>query len=227
METNPLPRREVAVDEWKWSADQDPKFHRKNYSQLLVKHFEKLFENGTTGRVFVPLCGKTMDLIFLEEKGLEVVGLEFSKIGIEAFFEENNLTYSESTCSDSCLVVYKCKEKNITIYRGDIFDLKPELCGQFDGFWDRGSYVAINIPTQQKYTDLIFSLMKPKAKILMESITYDMSKCKGPPHCITIENLQGTFGEKCNIEVIDMIKYPANFQPDLELTIRLCFISFK
>lgn len=227
MANEPLPRRVLAPDEWKWQKDQNPRFHRNNYSQFLVNHFEKLINSGKVSQVFVPLCGKTLDLIFLAEKGFEVTGLEFSEIGIEAFFKENSLTYTKGKAENCSLGIYKCNEKNITIYKGDIFHLKTEVCGQFDAFWDRGSYVAINISTQQTYANLMFSLMKPKAKILMEAITYDMSKYRGPPHCITEENLSSTFGGKCDIEVVDIVNYPANFQPDLELTVRLFLLSLK
>ena len=37
-------------------------------------------------RVFVPLCGKSLDLIWLAEQGHQVVGIELSHLAAEAFF---------------------------------------------------------------------------------------------------------------------------------------------
>nr|XP_039272163.1 probable thiopurine S-methyltransferase isoform X1 [Styela clava]XP_039272164.1 probable thiopurine S-methyltransferase isoform X2 [Styela clava] len=229
-ESKEMQKGELAPTEWIWNEDKNPPFHRTQYAPMLVKHFDCLFADGETGRVFVPLCGKTLDMIFLADKGLEVVGLEFSEIGVEGFFKDNNLTYKKMDVVNQPLVQYKCNEKNITIYRGDMFNLNPDVCGQFDGIWDRGSYVAINIPTQQKYADLILQLMKPKAKILMETFTYDTSRYGGPPHCITLENLQSTFGSKCQIKVVDtmtMLAHPVFNAGDMIMTLPYCLLSMK
>lgn len=231
MTAEALPRRMVSPKDWIegwWQKSPNPTFHRLVYSPLLVENYDKLFEEGKTGRVFIPLCGKTLDLIYFADKGHDVVGLEFSELAVTSFFKENNLTFTESTISD--FVVYKCKEKNIIIYRGDLFKMKADLCGQFDAFYDRGSYVAVNLPMQEAYADLIFTLMKPDSKILMEAISYDLSRHTGPPQSVSAENVRNNFGRKCVVEVLSTTVYPAPAHytnPGADLTLNLCRITLK
>ena len=46
---------------------------------------------GTSGRVLVPLCGKSMDLLWLASQGHRVLGVELSPIAVEALFREQGL----------------------------------------------------------------------------------------------------------------------------------------
>lgn len=62
------------VDFWhqKW-AKNDIGFHEGAVNPLLVKHFPALaLEQGA--RVFVPLCGKTLDIPWLLSSGYRVAG---------------------------------------------------------------------------------------------------------------------------------------------------------
>ena len=53
--------------------------------------------SGKSGcSIFVPLCGKTLDLIWLNEKGHTVMGCELSEVAAKQFFEENKIPYSTS-----------------------------------------------------------------------------------------------------------------------------------
>ncbi|NLE47300.1 MAG: thiopurine S-methyltransferase, partial [Sandaracinaceae bacterium] len=67
-------------------------FHEGRPNQLLEKHIG-LFEGRR--RVLVPLSGKAVDLRFLAERGLEVVGVELVEAAARAFFEEQALEMSE------------------------------------------------------------------------------------------------------------------------------------
>src|SRR4030042_914462 len=44
------------------------------------------------GQVFVPLCGKSRDLLWLRARGHRVLGVELSPIAVRDFFAENALT---------------------------------------------------------------------------------------------------------------------------------------
>ena len=89
-------------------------------------------------RVLVPLCGKTPDLLWLESRGNDVVGVELSEIAVQAFFEENDLEYEVGSGD---LVAYRCTSRNLTIYCGDFFAFRDE---PFDAHYDRGAFVALS-----------------------------------------------------------------------------------
>ena len=45
-------------------------------------------------KVFVPLCGKSIDMTYLLNQGFSVIGVELSEIGIKQFFLENGLDFT-------------------------------------------------------------------------------------------------------------------------------------
>ncbi|MDX5333870.1 MAG: thiopurine S-methyltransferase, partial [Gammaproteobacteria bacterium] len=66
-------------------------FHQAAINPHLEQHWPRLnLPEGT--RVFVPLCGKSRDLLWLAGEGHRVVGVEISERAAQAFFEENGLT---------------------------------------------------------------------------------------------------------------------------------------
>ena len=65
--------------------ENDIAFHKSEANPLLVKYFKQLsLVNGS--RVFLPLCGKTLDIPWLLSNGYRVVGAELSKIAIDQLF---------------------------------------------------------------------------------------------------------------------------------------------
>ena len=75
-------------DEWtKEAVDQE-----------LLKFRPMLTDNKTSLDIFVPMCGKSKVMLLLAEEGHRVVGIEWSKVAVEKFFEENNLEYTTQLC---------------------------------------------------------------------------------------------------------------------------------
>lgn len=206
---------ELTPDDWvqdRWiDLDRDPGFHRKEYSPMLLKYHNVLFSAGKPGKVFVPLCGKTMDLIYLADQGHEVIGLEYSKGAIERFCEENSLHFTTEKLAEAPFVLYKTNEKNIKVYQGNMFDMSPEICGKFDAAFDRGSFVAINLDDHKAYSDLMSSVLKPDGKILMESLSYKSATYGGPPHSISKDDLTASFTafKMSTLETFDIPAKPA------------------
>ena len=67
-------------------------FHKTHWNPMLTKHWPLLgIEAGT--RVFVPLCGKSLDMRYLVSLGHEVVGIDLSEDAIDAFFSEGGESY--------------------------------------------------------------------------------------------------------------------------------------
>ena len=60
-------------------------FHNSAPNDLLVQHAEAF---AGRARVYVPLCGKSVDLVWLFERGHDVVGSEFVGEAVAAFFAE-------------------------------------------------------------------------------------------------------------------------------------------
>ncbi len=68
----------------RWQRDQIG-FHRQKVNGLLMKHWPSLqVPQGSC--VFVPLCGKSLDLLWLAEQGYSVLGIELVEKAVVDFF---------------------------------------------------------------------------------------------------------------------------------------------
>lgn len=93
-------------------------FHMDKPHHDLLSFFSLLqVKPGET--VFVPLCGKSPDLAWLREQGLDVVGVELSRTAVKAFISENKLSGKWTTAANMpCFVAPRYK-----LFCGDFFEL--------------------------------------------------------------------------------------------------------
>ncbi len=62
-------------------------FNQSAVNPLLINYFKQL--NLPAGSlVFVPLCGKSIDMAWLAAQGYDVVGVELVETAVQAFFTE-------------------------------------------------------------------------------------------------------------------------------------------
>ena len=79
------------ADFWleRWRQGQTG-FHMKRPTPLLAKYWPALgVPRGS--RVLVPLCGKSLDMLWLASQGHRVLGVELSPLAVGQFFAENRL----------------------------------------------------------------------------------------------------------------------------------------
>jgi len=136
-------------------------------------------------RVLVPLCGKSEDLLWLAERGLQVTGVELSHIAIQAFIGRSGLDFS--TCDDGGLPAYCCDEPAITLVCGDYFDYRG---GPFDALYDRASLVALPPQIRPAYAKHTHSLLRPGAAQLLVTLEYDQSRVGGPPFSVPADEVR-------------------------------------
>lgn len=136
-------------------------------------------------RVLVPLCGKTVDMLWLAERGLVVSGVEISKTAIEAFFSEQHIQYDFER--SGAIDVYRAREPAITLYCGDFFAFHDE---PFDALYDRGALVALPEEVRPRYVRHVNGLLKPDAYRLMVTLEYDQARANGPPFSVDADELR-------------------------------------
>lgn len=195
----------MSPDDWeyRWSLDQT-KFHMPKVHPMLQKHIDKLCQGKIRQRVYVPLCGKTLDMKWLADQGHEVVGNEYVDAGCRQFFEEQNIPYKSEPIPGVNGVVYSSTDgSSIKIYRCDCFDLNSKVIGTFDCIWDRGGFVALPIKDRQRYASSIIGLMKKDCRYLLDCFLVDNDIFAGPPFNCTDLNVTKCFADRCSIEKID------------------------
>ena len=196
----------MGVDGWneRWK-NQQIGFHKSHIHQMLEKYVDKLINNRQNLRIFIPLCGKTLDIKWLYDQGHTLVGVEGSEMALQQFFEEQSLEYTSETVDTIRGKLYKSKDGRIRLYCCDIYMFNKDIEGQFDGIWDRGSFVAINRQDREKYSILMLSLMAPNCQYLLDTFDYNEKLYAGPPHYVPVEQILSLYGGKCNIEQLDIV----------------------
>ena len=67
-------------------------FHQSSYNRHMIRFMPQLgLQPGA--HVLVPLCGKSLDMLWLLHEGYAVTGIELSRKAVEDFFNENGLDY--------------------------------------------------------------------------------------------------------------------------------------
>lgn len=162
-------------------------FHLDEVNPYLIEYWPRLkLEPGS--RVFVPLCGKSLDLTWLAGQGFDVVAIELSPLAVEAFFTENKLQPERSNVGKLEL----WKSGNISLFCGDFFDLTPEQLGSVDAVYDRASLVALPLEMRKDYLAKMQQLA-PSATKLLVTLEYDQSKMAGPPFSVTEDELRSLY----------------------------------
>ena len=173
-------------------------FHQPVVHPDLVKYENLVMKPNS--RVYMPLCGKSVDLVYLADKGHDVYGSEFVESAVTDFFNEQSLEFSESNNPSGAGKIYKAISKKITIYQGDFFALKAEVIGKFDAIWDRASIVAINPSLRDEYVKVLLDIMAPHCKCLLNLLVITGKEYCGPPHSFTDKDVQNFFGSFCKIK---------------------------
>ncbi len=188
--------KEFWLERWK---NQQTGFHQNEVNSYLIKHWLKAGK-GELKRVFVPLCGKSRDLIWLRDQGYDVVGIEFSQLAVEDFFQEQGLSY-ELTVKGK---LNSYANGNITIYQGDFFDLNNEILGPVSIVYDRASLVALPDDLRAEYCKHL-SQLTSTADILLVSMEYDQQKMQGPPFSVTECEIQKHYSTYYQVETLDTV----------------------
>lgn len=168
-------------------------FHQKQVHPLLVDHFRAL-DLAKGERVFVPLCGKTLDIGWLLANGHPVAGVELSELAIQQLFAELKL---EPTITELGEIKHY-HANNIDIFVGDIFHVTREMIGKVDAIFDRAALVALPEVLRIDYAKHLTHITN-RAPQLLVSYDYDQSMMKGPPFSVTSEEIHRHYGDDYQI----------------------------
>lgn len=167
----------------RWGAN-DIAFHERAANPLLVKYFKDLsLVKGS--RVFIPLCGKTLDIGWLLSNGYSVAGVELSEIAVKQLFSELGVEPEMSEVGK----LKRYRATNIDIFVGDIFHLSRTILGSVDAVYDRAALVALPEEMRNRYAVHLKELTG-KAPQLLICYEYDQALMEGPPFSISNEEVK-------------------------------------
>lgn len=195
----------------KWNSKQIG-FHQPKPHEFLLKYFHRL--NLSKGeRIFLPLCGKTLDIGWLLEQGLQVVGAELSELAVQELFAELGLTPKVKQIDQ--LLYYQAE--GLDVFVGDVFALDVETLGQIAAIYDRAALVALPEAMRRDYSQHLEQITQG-AKQLLITFEYDQTLMSGPPFSVPEAEVCAHYKENYHIECLERFMIPGGFKGKLDAT---------
>lgn len=174
-------------------------FDQSEVNPLLVNHFKSL--NLSSGAsVFVPLCGKSIDMVWLLKQGYRVVAVELSEDAIVQFFAA--LKVKPEIWTDQSFKRYSAY--NIEILVGDYFKLTDDIVGPIDAIYDRASLVALPSDMRAEYTQHLMAVCETAPQLLI-TFVYDQSLQDGPPFSISKAEVSEHYAKHYQVKLQDSV----------------------
>jgi len=170
----------------RWSTNEIG-FHQSKPNALLEKHIGDL-DLSSGSRIFLPLCGKTLDIGWLLSKGYRVAGAELSETAVRQLFEELGVT--PAIAPAGTLTRYSAPD--IDIFVGDIFELSADHLGRVDAIYDRAALVALPDEMRRRYARQVTEITDTAPQLLL-TFEYDQSEMAGPPFSIDGETVKALY----------------------------------
>ncbi len=193
----------------RWQSNQIG-FHQNELNPYLVRYWPSLHLEPQS-RVFVPLCGKTLDMIWLLDQGHAVLGNEISQLAVEAFFAEHRLT--PAIRQETGFTRWTCDR--IEILCGDFFELTPAASGRIDALYDRAALIALTPAQRARYAARIMEMLEPQTPGLLVTLDYEQQKMQGPPFAVSGNEVSNLYQEGFSVEQLahtDIIEAQPQFR---------------
>ena len=189
----------------RWQTNQTG-WHESTVNPLLIAHFPSL--NLPPGkRVFVPFCGKSLDLGWLLSQGYTVAGAELSELAVTQLFAQLGMKARISEIGKH----KHFRGEKIDIFVGNLFDLSREILGPVDAVYDRAALVALPEAMRVQYTAHLkaISTFAPQLVIGYE---YDQTMAPGPPFSVTADELHHQYSDVYNLTLLARLEVPGGLK---------------
>jgi thiopurine S-methyltransferase len=186
----------MKADFWfeRWKNNQIG-FHQRIVNALLQTQWAKL-DVPAQAKVFVPLCGKSRDMLWLREQGHNIFGVESVQIALRDFFLENRLTPRVSVQPP-----FECWEAaGMSLWCGDFFDLTAVDLEDAGAVYDRASLIAFPADMRRRYVDKMIEILPRGAKTLLITLTYPEGEMNGPPFSVTDAEVRDLYADYFHID---------------------------
>ncbi len=172
-------------------------FHQPDGNSYLHRYWSDLAV-PTKAQVFVPLCGKSRDLLWLRAQGHAVLGSELATTAVHDFFAEATLAPTVSPHASG----ERWQADGIEIISGDFFALSPADLNETQAVFDRAALVALPPSMRARYTVKMAELVKPNTQMLVVTMEYDQAQMAGPPFAVHEEEVRALYSPSFKIELL-------------------------
>jgi thiopurine S-methyltransferase len=172
-------------------------FHQSAVNAGLQRHMPALgLEPGDT--VLVPLCGKSLDMIWLRDEGYRVIGVELVEQALEEFIVENELAVERRNEANFT----RYRDESIELLCGDFFALETADVADVRGVYDRAALIALPPEMRRRYADHLRSILPDEWRMLLLTIQYDQQLKSGPPFAVTGDEVRKLYERGAHVELL-------------------------
>lgn len=184
-------------------ADNQIGFHQSTPTPLMLKHWPSL-EVPAGARVFVPLCGKSLDMVWFAAQGHRVLGVELSRTAVEQFFAEHGLApeIGESRYGSH----YRAGPIEIIV--GDAFGLDGDILRDCSAVFDRAAIIALPPELRARYATELYDHLPADSRGLLITLEYPQDDRPGPPFSVGEDEVHARFDHRWDVERIDRRPIP-------------------
>lgn len=173
-------------------------FHRNEVMPLLQRHWDSLaLARGS--RVLVPLCGKSLDMIWLAAQGYRVLGVELSALAIAQFASDNALAMQVHASPLGRHHVAGA----IEIIEGDAFALDAATLADCQGVYDRAALIALPPDLRERYVDELHGRLPTGCRGLLITLEYPQAEKQGPPFSVEEVEVRTSFGPRWDVALVE------------------------
>ena len=195
----------------RWQTNQTG-WHERAVNPLLITHFPSL--NLPPGaRVFVPLCGKSLDLGWFLSRGYAVAGAELSELAVTQLFAELGMEARISEVGKLRLF----RGEKIDIFVGDLFDLSREILGPVDAIYDRAALVALPEEVRVQYAAHLKAITALAPQLVI-GYEYDQTVVAGPPFSVTPDELHRHYSDGYTLTPLARVAVPGGLKGKCQAT---------
>jgi len=181
----------------RWHAGQIG-FHQGTVTPLLQQHWSAIgLPMGST--VFVPLAGKSLDLLWLAAQGHRVLGVEISRLAVEQFFAEHGLQprIRESRSGTHYVA------GDIELICGDAFALDAQALADCAGVFDRAALIALPPELRKPYATELYARLRSGCRGLLITLEYPQHEKAGPPFSVREDEVRTLYEPDWKIETLE------------------------
>jgi thiopurine S-methyltransferase len=189
----------MQADFWiqRWQ-DKQIGFHQDRPTPLLLTHWPRVAAEAG-GRVFVPLCGKSLDLLWFAAQGYRVLGVELSRLAVEQFFAERERQPAIRVSH----LGHHYSDGPIEIICGDAFALDEQSLADCDAVFDRAALIALPEAMRQRYVGELYARLPAHCRGLLITLEYPPEEKQGPPFSVSEPEVRERFGRDWHVETLE------------------------
>jgi thiopurine S-methyltransferase len=204
----------VTNDFWKnrWLNHETP-WHQNDVEDLL----KRFCPHRVFKKCLVPLCGKSLDLLWLKQKSDSVVGIELSAIACEEFFHEAGFEVTKTEYPH----FLEYSGGGISLLCGDFFEIPLSEFQGVDYIYDRAALIALPEDLRKRYAVKLTQIISASTSQQVEMLLIgreDGSHGEGPPFEVTEQEVRRLYGSSLSVEVLGRQERSSRADADRVLT---------